>query len=46
MGDDKSKNTKFETSINDPQSPYYLCAFDNLGYIFHPVTFTGDNYAN
>ena len=43
MGDDKSKT---EININDPQSPYYLCASDNPGNIICPTMFTGDNYAN
>lgn len=46
MGDDKTKNNKTEININDPQSPYYLCAWGNLGNIICPVTFNGDNYAN
>jgi len=43
MSDDKSKT---EININDPQSPYYLCASDNPGNIIYPILYTGDNYAN
>ena len=33
-------------NLNDPQSLYYLCAYDNLGNIICPIMFTDNNYAN
>jgi len=42
MGDDKSKT---EININYPQSPYYLCASNNLGNVICPIMFIGDKLA-
>ena len=44
MGD-KPKDQKSDININDPQSPSYLCASNNLGNVICHVIFTGDNYA-
>ena len=35
MGD-KPKNKKLEININDPQSPFYLCASDSPGNVICP----------
>jgi len=46
MGDDKPKSPKPEINIDDPQSPYYLCASDNRGNTICHIMFTRDNYTN
>jgi len=42
----KKQEATPQINLNDPQSPYFLCASDNTGNIICPVTFTGDNYGN
>ena len=42
----KKQDATPQISINDPQSLYFLCAFDIPGNIICPVTFIRDNYGN
>jgi len=42
----KKQDATPQISINDPQSPYFLCASASPSNIICPVTFTGDSYGN
>jgi len=42
----KKQDATPQISINDPQSPYFLCASDIPSNIICAVIFTGDNYGN